>query len=265
MKLSIITINYNNASDLEKTIHSVAKQTWRNFEYIIIDGGSKDDSIEVIKRNQQSITHWVSESDRGIYNAMNKGIAKAQGEYLLMLNAGDVLCSTSVLEQVFSKSAYNEDLIACDVYRSADDKIFDKSHFPDSLTFGFLRNGTISHQATFIKRNLHDTVGLYDETLKFASDWKFFILAACRYNASYIHLNIFISICDCSGLTCMPENFPAMKKENEKVLKQYFPAFLKDYSDYDRIKSKTLKRRKEDLLLAAKNFIKSALSKRAAV
>jgi glycosyltransferase involved in cell wall biosynthesis len=259
MRLSIITINYNNAEELAKTMSSVFEQTWTSFEYLIIDGGSTDNSVEVIKNHQDKLAYWVSEPDAGIYNAMNKGIHKATGEYLLMLNAGDVLCDNEVLAQVFSTHTYEEDILAGDVYRIANGKIFDKSYFPDALTFGFLRSGTLSHQAAFIRRQLHDVAGLYDEKLKFGSDWKFFILAICKYNASYKHLPFFTTICDAGGLTSNPKNFQMMKQENEQVLAQHFPAFLPDYDKFDYIKSKTLKNRISVAWPITKDYLKKVL------
>ena len=98
--ISIITINYNNASGLEKTIRSVVEQTYNEYEYIIIDGASLDKSKEVIQEYQRYIDFWCSEKDSGIYNAMNKGIQKASGEYLLFLNSGDVLNNSAVLADI---------------------------------------------------------------------------------------------------------------------------------------------------------------------
>ena len=89
MRLSIITINYNNREGLRKTIESVVNQTYRNFEYIIIDGGSTDGSVEVVKEYADRISYWVSEPDNGIYNAMNKGVLAANGKYIQFLNSGD--------------------------------------------------------------------------------------------------------------------------------------------------------------------------------
>lgn len=257
MKLSIITINYNNADHLAKTIKSVADQTWNEFEYIVIDGGSSDGSVEVIKQNSKHIDFWISEPDKGVFNAMNKGIEKSSGEYLLMLNAGDYLCDNKVLELVFASNTYKEDILAGDVYRAVNGEVFEKSYFPDSLTFNFFRHGSLSHQGTFIKRELHDTIGLYDETLKFSSDRKFFLLAICRNNVSYKHLPFFVAICDCSGLTCNPLNFPAMELEFKIVLKEYFPAFLSDYEDYDCIKGKIHERK----LLLSNGDIKRKVKK----
>src|SRR5436190_11669530 len=124
MKLSIITINYNNAAGLRETIRSVAEQTWKGFEYIIIDGGSTDDSIGFIQQYQRELTYWVSEPDRGVFHAMNKGISKAHGEYLLMLNSGDTISDKHVLKQVFEKDKPCEDILYGDVLRESKGKIF---------------------------------------------------------------------------------------------------------------------------------------------
>ena len=100
MKLSIITINLNNKADLQKTIDSIFTQTCKEFEWVIIDGGSTDGSVELIKETLQYINYWVSEPDKGIYNAMNKGIKASHGEYLLFLNSGDYLYDSSVIHNV---------------------------------------------------------------------------------------------------------------------------------------------------------------------
>ena len=94
MKLSIITINYNNCDGLRKTIESVIAQTTRDFEYIVIDGGSTDGSVDVIKEYADYIDYWVSEPDKGIYNAMNKGTRAAHGDFLLFLNSSFIRSST---------------------------------------------------------------------------------------------------------------------------------------------------------------------------
>ena len=104
MKLSIITINYNNKNGLQKTIDSVISQTFKDFEWIIIDGGSTDGSKELIEKYSQHITYWVSEPDKGIYNAMNKGIKVAKGEYLFFLNSGDYLVQPNTINQIFTQS-----------------------------------------------------------------------------------------------------------------------------------------------------------------
>ena len=102
MKLSIITVNYNDSKGLERTINSVISQSFRDYEFIVIDGGSADDSVDVIKKYEQYIDYWVSETDGGIYPGMNKGLRQAKGEYVNFMNGGDCYHSTDVLENIFS-------------------------------------------------------------------------------------------------------------------------------------------------------------------
>ncbi|MEB3375019.1 glycosyltransferase [Bacteroides sp. CR5/BHMF/2] len=121
-QLTIITINRNDAQGLEKTLESIwEKQSFKNFEHIIIDGASTDNSINIIKKYASHLSYWVSEPDKGIYNAMNKGIIKAKGNYLLFLNSGDWL-ENDILTRVF-KESFTEDIVYADLYlyRNADD------------------------------------------------------------------------------------------------------------------------------------------------
>ncbi|WP_051199999.1 glycosyltransferase family 2 protein [Flavobacterium subsaxonicum] len=237
MKLSIITINLNNAQDLVRTIESVNSQTFRDFEFIIIDGASTDGSVEIIKQIEDRLAFWVSERDSGIFNAMNKGIKKASGDYLIMLNAGDVLYDNNTLQNIFESNP-TEDILYGDAILESKGKIFGEKIFSHPITFGFFRRTSISHQAAFIKRELHDRIGFYDETLRFASDWKFFVLAFCKYDISSKYYNKFIAVCNCDGLTWNPKYFPAMKIEMANVLNQYFSVFTADYEVLDKFKSK---------------------------
>lgn len=261
MKLSIITINYNNAADLLKTINSVLEQSWMDYEFLIIDGGSTDGSLEHIKKVQDRLGYWVSEKDRGVFHAMNKGLEMAQGEYVFMLNAGDYFSDAEVLSRTFGSGINQEDILFGDVYRSADGKIFESSIFPDKLTFNFFRKGSLSHQSTFIKRDLHRLIGLYDEQLRFCADWKFFLLAICKYNVSYRHLPFMVAVCDCGGLTCSPANFPAMATECNIVMEQYFPTFLHDYSNIDQMERQQIKNRLKAFQLQVKSQVKAVLGR----
>ncbi|WP_083993885.1 glycosyltransferase [Gelidibacter algens] len=148
MKISIITINYNNLDGLKKTMTSVLEQTYANVEYIIIDGGSTDGSKRYIESCQQDLAYWVSESDRGIYNAMNKGIAQATGEYLLFLNSGDWLAGVKVLDLI-SKNLGNCGILygnLIKVYANGSEKV-DKGPESSQLTLFhfFVRH----HQSSF--------------------------------------------------------------------------------------------------------------------
>lgn len=169
MKLSIITINYNNCAGLQKTIDSVVAQTWRDFEWIIIDGGSTDGSKELIEKYQEHFTYWCSEPDKGVYDAMNKGIIKAKGEYLNFMNSGDYFYNIHTIENVFSHEL-TADLIYGDwikVYPEHEEKRqVPKANF--NLTVFFENE---CHQAMFIKSEILKERG-YDINYPIWADWK---------------------------------------------------------------------------------------------
>ena len=133
-KLTIITINYNNLEGLKRTVESVINQTWQEFEYIIIDGGSSDGSAEYIESQSGNIDYWVSEPDKGIYNAMNKGIVIATGEYLLFLNSGDHLLNNEGLQKAIIEVC-NYDLVFFDI------QIVQPPHFGNTAWIHRDRNG----------------------------------------------------------------------------------------------------------------------------
>mgnify|MGYP000873106859 CR=1 FL=1 len=199
-KLSIITINRNNAVGLRKTIESVVNQTYTDFEYIIIDGASTDDSVNIIKEYAEATLscgeglgerlYWISEPDKGIYNAMNKGILKAKGEYLLFLNSGDWFCNKTTLEDVFELNR-EEDLIYGDIisYNSEEEKIPDI--YPDQITGLRLFETTICHQSIFHKRSLYNN-DKYKENYRVVSDWEFLVRKVIFENCTTYKVNQFI-------------------------------------------------------------------------
>lgn len=148
MKLSIITINYNNKAGLQKTIDSVIGQTWKDYEWIIIDGGSTDGSKELIEQYQQYFAYWCSEPDKGVYNAMNKGIAKAKGEYLNFMNSGDSFVCDSTLMDVFTKEI-SADIVSGPVMLSTGRRLF---QYQEDTFQMFMHDG-LCHQSSFIKKN----------------------------------------------------------------------------------------------------------------
>ena len=109
--ISVVTVSYNAVSVIEQTIFSVINQTYPNVEYIIIDGGSTDGTVDIIKKYADKITYWVSEPDKGIYDAMNKGIELATGEWINFMNAGDSFYSFSILELIFGQTIFSNDII----------------------------------------------------------------------------------------------------------------------------------------------------------
>jgi glycosyltransferase involved in cell wall biosynthesis len=225
-KLSIITINYNNKDGLYKTISSVINQTFIDFEYIIIDGGSTDGSIDIIKKHEHNISYWISEPDNGIYNAMNKGIKAANSEYLLFLNSGDHFFNNNVLIENIKHLQFYE-LVCFNLM-----EIGEKPNIislPNTFRFSDLYLGSLLHPSTFIRKDLFEKVGLYDESLKIVSDWKFFILALFIHNCSYLRIDKTLSVFYLDGISSSgAEN----SEERNKVLKEYFSGFILDYEEW---------------------------------
>lgn len=226
LKISIITINYNNLEGLQRTVESVVSQTWREFEYIVIDGGSSDGSAAYLESQSEHIDYWVSEPDTGIYNGMNKGIAKATGEYLLFLNSGDHFYNDRVLMDNHNQ-VLDYDLIYfnCQLIGKHFSKIV---LYPDELQFSHLFYGSLPHQATFMKKELFERVGLYDENLKIVSDWKLMIIALFIHNCSYKHVNETLSTFYLDGIS----NQVDYSNETKQVLQEYFSAYIIDYDEW---------------------------------
>ena len=285
MKLSIITINYNNAEGLRKTLASVASQTYPNIEHIIVDGASTDGSVDVIKEyeNQLNITHstinllWSSEPDNGIYNAMNKGIEialgkrvvnafnrselvedknkgremdinafnrsersddknrgirKATGEYVQILNSGDLLAAPDVTERMMNALQMKGDGVEL-LYGN-----MVKYDYQNSRTLGksteveySLRQyytSTMNHDCCYIRRDLFETYGLYDESLKIVSDWKWFLQTIGLGKVKPIYVDIDVTIFDASGIS--ETNLALRNQERRQVLAELMPpAVLVDY------------------------------------
>lgn len=244
-KLSIITINLNNASGLRKTIESVIVQSFKSYEYIIIDGGSSDGSIDVINEFAKKLTYWVSESDDGIYQAMNKGILKSNGDYILFLNSGDWLVKSNILykvKQYLDKAdILFGDLINCYAPKADIKEI----RFPDNLTFDFFLTSSIPHPASFIRRQLFKEIGLYNENLRIVADWEFFVLAIIKNNCTYLHLNFPVSVYNMNGISENPSYRHLLASEVKNSLEHYFPRLLPDYDELHRLKKemKLMKRK----------------------
>jgi glycosyltransferase involved in cell wall biosynthesis len=263
-KLSIITINRNNAAGLRRTIESVVSQTYTDFEYIVIDGASTDESVDVIKEYADRITYWISEPDKGIYNAMNKGILKAKGEYLLFLNSGDWLVDEQKI-QIMVNNLNNEDIIITNIYLVENKKIENNKFIGinsnesirDSLNSLDLIYGVFPHNATFFKKVLFEKNGLYDESLKIVSDWKFMIKSILFNNATTkIFRNEFIVNFDVNGVSATERDL--YNKERRSVLNEFFTStILKDYEEYYQLYlyNESIKKRYEDYMALRKNKV----------
>lgn len=231
-KLSIITINFNNRDGLRRTIESVVAQTTRDFEYIVIDGGSTDGSVEVIKEYEEYIDYWVSEPDKGIYNAMNKGVQQAHGEYCQFLNSGDWLYDNQVIETFCNISA-EEDIIygKTRFYNIPHRDQF--SEVKDTISFMDFYLSGIIHQSCFIKTHLCKSYA-YDENYKICSDWKFFIQTLILNNCSFKSIENTIVYYNTTGISAT--NKELLVYERNHILKSIGipPRILDNYHNLDR-------------------------------
>lgn len=238
MVLSIITINYNNAQGLQKTLQSVYSQRCTAFEYIVIDGASVDESKKHIKEYADLFgdrMKWVSEPDNGIYNAMNKGIGMASGEYVQFLNSGDLLVSDDVVEKMFEsleKSGFPSILYG-NMLKDMPSGTFmrDRCFAGREISlFGFY-TGTLNHSPAYIKRSLFDKYGLYDESYKIVSDWKWYLQAIIFGGEKPVYSDIDVTLFDMNGIS--ETNKDLDKNERRKVLEDLInPAVLADYDQW---------------------------------
>jgi glycosyltransferase involved in cell wall biosynthesis len=224
-KLSIITINYNNDHGLQKTILSVVNQNFKDFEYIVIDGGSSDGSKETIVDNSSRMTYWVSEKDNGIYHAMNKGIKNATGEYCLFLNSGDYLVDKNVLSHLFANKL-TKDIVYGDMKINKGNGNLELGRMPNRMGIYQLYRDTLWHPVSFIKRDLFSKYGDYDESFKIVADYEFFVKTILFYKVSTQHISQFISVFDSSGISSHVNNKNEILRERSKVQEKYFNSML---------------------------------------
>jgi glycosyltransferase involved in cell wall biosynthesis len=260
-KLSIITINLNTGEGLKKTFDSVFKQVSTDFEYLVIDGASTDNSVEVIKANADKITYYISEKDGGIFNAMNKGIVKANGDYLLFLNSGDYFYSPESLCNLF-KNFNNEDIIYGNLLVNEEDGKQWILDYPGELSFGYFYRSSLPHQAALIKRKLFDTIGLYNEDLKIASDYEFFMNAICMHNCTYRHVNEIISVFCMGGISTNPAYSSLRSKEKSDILNNQYKSFLNEHQDYIQVKAELNKYKNSRAHQIIEKIIKSPFYKK---
>lgn len=223
MKCSVITINFNNLFGLQKTAESVLSLKYSNYEWIIIDGGSTDGSKEYIRDivDTGKVTYWCSEKDCGVYNAMNKGIAKAKGDYLIFMNSGDCFYCSDTLNEVFRKETYADIIYGNALYIYKDRE--ELKTVPYKLDLRFIYEYTIYHQASFIKRNLLLESKGYDEKFKIVSDWKMWLVWILQ-NRKFEYVDTTICRFDAYGIST--DNDIRVKEERDKVFKEVLPPGL---------------------------------------
>jgi glycosyltransferase involved in cell wall biosynthesis len=293
MRLSVITVNLNNASGLKKTIESVVNQSFRDFEHIIIDGGSTDDSVEVIHsytsippgiytplpdlpvithdvliddeaterlrdletkqpKSQNTeywlpntvhcsmpyapcpkpVVYWISEPDSGIYAAMNKGIKLASGEYVFFLNSGDTFVNSSIVKQLIDCKPSADVVIGKINFISCEGETMNNFELKEkNITLFSLYMYGIPHQASLIRRQLFFEYGFYDESLKFVSDWKFFVQILIIHDRSYEIISTTMVNYDNYGVSTL--NMGKLIEERNTEFSKLFPARI--CADYKKI------------------------------
>lgn len=230
MKLSIITVCRNDKKGLTDTIHSVLSQDTLEYEFIVIDGASTDGTTEILEQYKESIDYYISEPDKGIYNAMNKGICHAHGEYCLFLNAGDIFFDTNVISQ-FNANGINKDILSGKEICSFDGaKYVAFRNPPYTVNIAYFMDQTLAHQSTFIRTELLKKYP-YDESYKIASDYILFFKYLMLYNASYGRLDFFVSKFVMNGISSTDGDL-SMKERNRFLQSIFSEKILSDLKSY---------------------------------
>jgi glycosyltransferase involved in cell wall biosynthesis len=238
LKLSIITICFNEVDSVAKTLASVAGQTFKNFEWIVIDGGSTDGTLEILNTYRSHFTVFISEKDAGIYNAMNKGIARAQGEYLFFLNGGDYLADDGTLSRIFS-TPLDADFVYGDITVIGGERP-ELLVMPSKITAEFLYRKTIPHQSTLTKKDLFERAGTYDERFKIVADYEFILRGLLHFNATFQYVPLAFACYSGNGVSS-----DAVRRKAEKTVvhKRYY-SLLQRIVLKHKIRTKLLKLRR---------------------
>ena len=234
-KISIITIAYNNKEGLEKTIRSVISQTYQDFEFLVIDGGSTDGSAALLEQYKSQIDYCVSEQDSGIYNAMNKGILASKGEYLLFLNSGDFLAGEDILLKI-SHHFTGEDIVYGNAYYEVPNVKRYEYKIPSKITLGTLLRESICHQSAFFRKDFMLENGMYDENYSISSDHIFNLKVFIQKTPTQKHIPDYISVFDKSGISCTQSD-KAQREVQEFLGKTLSKDLQKMALNYDKYQS----------------------------
>ena len=235
-KISIITVVFNDKIHLEETIQSVVSQSYKNTEYIIIDGGSTDGTLDIIKKHDKLINFWQSEPDKGVYNAMNKSVEYVNGEYLIFLNSGDKFFDENVIKGVFSSDIMNFDIIYGNTVIAYD---FNYSRIWESYNIKSIWKGMVtSHQSIFVKTDVMKRL-MFNEEMKISADFNFIFRAYCNKN-SFLQVPITISIVTAHGISdkkrvqSLKEIYTTVRTINPKLKHEiyYYYVFVDNFFRY---------------------------------
>jgi glycosyltransferase involved in cell wall biosynthesis len=224
MRFTVVTVCLNEVTTIRRTCESLCHQSYDDFEWIVIDGQSTDGTLAALDDYASHITQLVSEPDNGIYDAMNKGIARAKGDYLLFLNAGDSLADTKTLETVSQGPGC--DLLFGDLRCiSATGEVQVKS-FPDMLPRHYLVRNMLPHQASYFHRRVFDKYGGYESRWQIAGDYELFVRLIYRYGISYHHIPEVVAEFHMDGVSSHAAQRQRRRLENHQIRWHYFPWYV---------------------------------------
>ncbi len=219
-KISIITVVFNDEEHLEGTIISVLEQSNSNFEYIIIDGGSTDGTLDIIKKYAERFSYWISEKDNGIYSAMNKGLRAATGDFVWFLNSGDQIHEKTTIDKLLKKVNRETDVIYGETVLINDNgKILGmrRKQAPENLTWkSFYTGMMVCHQSVLVRREIAPT---YNEEYHFSADFEW-VLVSLKNARKIVNYHQVLSRYLAEGTTT--KNHKASLKERFNIMKKYF-------------------------------------------
>jgi glycosyltransferase involved in cell wall biosynthesis len=231
--VSIISVNLNDRAGLARTLASVGRQTLRDRESIVIDGGSTDGSVDVIRENAGIVTDWVSEKDGGIFEAMNKGIRRARGTYLVFMNGGDEFSSDDALERFFAAGAPTEDLLYSDAVIEHEDKTTHVWVVPEKLDWDLFMLTSLPHQSSAFRRELFERIGLYDTRFRMGGDHEFYLRAVVVHGATSRKVPVPLARQVWGGFSNRPQNFALLREERRLAKERALgPVLLSHWEAY---------------------------------
>ncbi len=212
--ISIITVTYNAAKTIATTIDSITNQTYQNIEYIIVDGGSEDDTIDIIKKNKDKITQWISEPDKGIYDAMNKGLKMANGDWCIFMGGDDVFYNKQTIKDIVSHFTNKNNIYYGNVIMSTTKKIYPGNRISKFL----ICRRNICHQSIFYPKKIYKNYS-YDLKYPIWADWVYNIKLFSLAPKNFIYINSIISIFNDKGISNKGDE--SFKKDRWRIISKY--------------------------------------------
>ena len=221
MKISIITVCFNSSKTIEKTFQSIKNQSYQNIEYIVVDGGSSDDTLKIIKNYNSCISNYISESDKGLYDAMNKGIALATGDIIGILNSDDIFLDMFVLENIAKFHQVNDidasigNIIQFNESGKTVRKYSSKNWTPENLKIGFMP----PHPSIFFKRKLFEKYGNYRLDFISGADYELIVRFFIKYQVSWKYFDVTTTAMLIGGISSSGyKSYKLISREIKKAL-----------------------------------------------